>query len=325
MLGLVFHQVGRIVVKRIIDYMKAITMHDKIAICILAHTDPVHLSRLVKSFDFPFFDIFIHLDGKVGLESFSDVGKNCSQSEVKFIQRREICSWGGYSLVQAELNLYREVVSSGKNYHRAIFLSGLDYPIWSNEELHRYFTCDDREFISCGPMSQADIKRKIHRYNSLDMNRYMRFILRPLPANFGVKCVSFSFKDQVVSGPFCFGVQWKALTTECIQDILEIVDGNPQLEKIFKTSHAPDELLIPSILFPLNKYRERIVMRYSAPLLGYNRKAVIHFLNYDPVIQVFTADDFDKVYNSGKPFFRKARTGESDKLLDMIDSMREGT
>lgn len=73
----------------------AITMHDKIAICILAHTDPVHLSRLVKSFDFPFFDIFIHLDGKVGLESFSDVGKNCSQSEVKFIQRREICSWGG--------------------------------------------------------------------------------------------------------------------------------------------------------------------------------------------------------------------------------------
>lgn len=232
---------------------------------------------------------------------------------------------GGYSLVQAELNLYREVVSSGKNYHRAIFLSGLDYPIWSNEELHRYFTCDDREFISCGPMSQADIKRKIHRYNSLDMNRYMRFILRPLPANFGVKCVSFSFKDQVVSGPFCFGVQWKALTTECIQDILEIVDGNPQLEKIFKTSHAPDELLIPSILFPLNKYRERIVMRYSAPLLGYNRKAVIHFLNYDPVIQVFTADDFDKVYNSGKPFFRKARTGESDKLLDMIDSMREGT
>lgn len=48
-------------------------MQDKIAICILAHADPVHLARLVKSFDSPFFDIFIHLDGMVGLESFSCV------------------------------------------------------------------------------------------------------------------------------------------------------------------------------------------------------------------------------------------------------------
>lgn len=210
------------------------------------------------------------------------------------------------------------------HYHRAIFLSGLDYPIWSNEELCRYFTCDDREFISCGPMSPADVTRKIYRYNRFDTNRYMRFILRHLPANFGVKCVSFNFEGNLVPGPFCFGVQWKALTTECIRDVLEIVDTNPQLMKIFEHAYAPDELFFPSILFPLEKYKDRIVLRYAEPAGNYNGLAVIHFLNYDPGIQVFTADDFDKVYHSGKPFFRKARTGESDKLLDMIDSMREG-
>lgn len=66
--------------------------NDKIAICILAHTDHVHLARLVKSLDSPFFDIFIHLDGKVGLESFSNVEKSCSQSDLSlFVVGKNIC------------------------------------------------------------------------------------------------------------------------------------------------------------------------------------------------------------------------------------------
>lgn len=166
---------------------------------------------------------------------------------------------GRGSLVQAELNLYREVLSSKKHFHKAVFLSGLDYPIWLNEELHRYFSCYDREFISCGPMSQADVKHKIHSYNRFDTNRYMCFILRHLPTNFGVKCVSFNFDGNLVLGPFCFGVQWKALTTECIRDVLEIVDSNPQLMKLSEHTCTPDELFFLSILFPLEKYKDRIV------------------------------------------------------------------
>ena len=55
----------------------------------------------------------------------------------------------------------------------------------------------------------------------------------------------------------------------------------------------------------------------------YNEKALLHYLDYGEQIAVFTEKDYDKIIASGKLFLRKAVTGTSDALMDLLDKRRE--
>jgi hypothetical protein len=114
-----------------------------------------------------------------------------------------------------------------------------------------------------------------------------------------------------------FGGQWSSLTYECAKNVLQEMQTNKRLVKYFKTSYAPDELLIPTIVFNSSYAQNAIPIpnEYN----GLKNLTPLHYLNYTDCIWSYDESDFDTIMNSGKVFVRKVVSGKSEKLIDMIN------
>ena len=102
-----------------------------IAYLISAHTDPAQLRRLVLALH-PDAEFFIHIDSKSPLEQFT----SCLQlPRVHYISERVDVRWGTMREVQYQMNLIRAAVTFPRQFDRIFFLSGMDYPMWSNARI----------------------------------------------------------------------------------------------------------------------------------------------------------------------------------------------
>ena len=118
----------------------------KFAFIISAHNDPIHLKRMIESL--PQQSVFmVHIDAKSDLQQFTSI---IHDPRVHFAQRRTDVMWGSIGVVEAQMTLIRMALE----WHRQepvdylVSLSGLDYPLWSNERIESFFTAQKgREFI----------------------------------------------------------------------------------------------------------------------------------------------------------------------------------
>ena len=105
----------------------------KIAYLILAHNNLEHLKRLVKALNDDGIDFFIHLDKKVSTSISFD-----KESKINLVKNRIDIKWGGYSMVEATFMLLKTAYETGK-YDYYVLLSGVDYPIKSNQYIKSFF------------------------------------------------------------------------------------------------------------------------------------------------------------------------------------------
>ncbi|KAA6331968.1 hypothetical protein EZS27_019472, partial [termite gut metagenome] len=105
----------------------------RIAYIISAYKDATHLARLIEALG-DNADFYVHIDKKVSRKPFEKLLKD----KVTFVKSWWI-SWGGWNQVEYQKELIGAVINSGKPYDRIICLSGQDYPLWSNEHIHRFF------------------------------------------------------------------------------------------------------------------------------------------------------------------------------------------
>ena len=107
---------------------------------ILAHKNPEQITALISLLNDGNSYFFIHLDKKINIKSFEQIGQ---MEHCYFVENRERSRWGGFSLVQATLNglqeisTYMKIYNSSLNYH-CILLSGQDLPIRTNSEIHNF-------------------------------------------------------------------------------------------------------------------------------------------------------------------------------------------
>ena len=106
----------------------------KHAFLILAHSNPQFVARLVNSLVAPNHYFFIHIDKK-SKEDFSCLKQipNCT-----FLKKRVSCNWGGFSLVEATLNLLKEA-KAADNFSYFHLLSGTDYFCSTNEAFDKFW------------------------------------------------------------------------------------------------------------------------------------------------------------------------------------------
>jgi hypothetical protein len=107
----------------------------KIAHLILTHGSPLQLKRLVAKLLNPGTAVFIHVDLKTDINEylfFENI------PNVYLIKKRISVNWGGYSIVQATVNLCKEVIATGIDFDYLNLLSGQDYPIKSHEQIHQF-------------------------------------------------------------------------------------------------------------------------------------------------------------------------------------------
>lgn len=306
----------------------------KIAYIITAYTDALHLRRLVDSLNInrerATSDFYIHIDKKVDINPFLRAMERCS-SDVFWCKKRYRINWGGFFQVKSQYELLRMIFEESKRkYDRVVCLSGTDYPLWSNEKIVEVFHNNPyKEYIGGFCITTSHDKTQIKKVKDyhffrdialpLKLKRIIcgtsRFIFHYLPIHKPLYCIGDNGKEYDVYT----GSDYWALTYDCAKFVFEVMRDDQRLMKYFSTSFIPSEGVVNTIVFN-SKFKNNCSHQYEGYLYpGLELLTPLHHLQYKEAIKVYTLEDWNELKESDKMFFRKARTGYSDKLIEKIE------
>lgn len=239
------------------------------------YNEPELLARTVSKLQHPQAYFYIHVDGKKDIEPFL---KSLNRLPHVFFltgDARINVEWGDISMVQAELNLMRAVVSDTKEGY-CVLISGQDYPIKSTAYIHDYFAARyPAEFIHAEPLEQTEpVIRRI-------MNRHARwhwvtvagkFKIVILPWRF-VACSGWRFFDMRCLKKLCSwkmianccnlfftrrkfpadlhlyaSETWFEITTRTAERVLRKIEEHPEYMAYYRTFGLPEESMLQSII-----------------------------------------------------------------------------
>lgn len=294
----------------------------QLAFLISAHTDVAQLKRLIEALpDDSVF--FLHIDKKADINIFKQVFSG--DSRVRFIDHRVNVRWGSINEVEYQMELVRAALNSGEQYERLITLSGMDYPVWSKEQIVQFFEQDrEKEYLTAidvsFPWKMSAIYQQyffwIHKpdsgwkyYVSRGLGRMLRMlgIKKPLRKNIGGKTYKL-YK----------GAAWWAITPRLAKVILHEWDTNINLRDWLKHCMCPAELFAQTVVFNDNEWQARCMFdneKYSLPM--HTPLTYITWVNKE--IKTLDESNYDKIMQSNKMFCRKVVTGKSDALVEMIN------
>ena len=118
----------------------------KHAYLIMAHNNIENLKHLLHALDDDRNDIFLHIDKKMQLLNQEEIETWVRFSNIYFIKRNDI-RWGHNSLAMCEIALLEKATKTDQ-YHYYHLLSGVDFPIKSQNEIHKRLENQDGLFIS---------------------------------------------------------------------------------------------------------------------------------------------------------------------------------
>lgn len=294
---------------------------NRIAYIISAYTDAPHLARLVDALNDK-ADFYVHIDLKSDVRPFEEALGN----KVTFVPRHRV-SWGGWEQVEYQKELLGAVIRSGVPYDRVVCLSGQDYPLWSNEKIHRYFDEHiEREFIMginlthCQNRLQRSKITYYHLFRDLKWKNVWwknkcivasRHLMKWLSVR---KRPVTQINHQEVD--VYFGSDYWAITLLCARYIYEKLCSEKKMVCYFKTSFVPSELCIQTIVF--NSPFARQAFLYEGEFPGLAALTPLHYISYGKCIKTLTAEDWPALQQSGKMFCRKVVSKVSDELVDLV-------
>jgi hypothetical protein len=216
-----------------------------LAVVVLAHADPQHLQRLVKTLeDVP---VFLHCDARTAAPVYQQMVDRLPKRVT--VVRRIRTTLASWSLVRAELEALRAALAATSARHIAV-LSGADYPLASMEDLHRELQrWDGTSWIWNTPLPVPAWETPRHhdggmwrlRYRYLTRDDQVLFyrgyplrwpISRTVPPDLEVRANS----------------QWKIYARHHARTLLQIADTRPDLIRFWRTTLVPDETFVASML-----------------------------------------------------------------------------
>jgi len=300
---------------------------------ILAHKNPLQLSRMIERLDDGASKFFIHLDAKTPIEPFAACFEG---GHIRFIEPRERCVWGDFSIVRATVHLME---AASKEQGVFILMSGQDYPIQSQGYINAFLESNKGfDFIEIEPLEEKwkpkMVKDKLEHYHILHSeerghsNCYAPFAhcsvfqkLRTLThllkgrlsqKNFRLLC---SLPKRVA--PFerqYAGSQFWAFSERTFYAVLNYIrEHKAALEEYYKYTSSPDEIYFHSVLMDLVAKDSTIKLKEQITYVNYFRKN-----------NVFITEDFDKLTSAkGKLFARKFDADIDIEILNKLDSYQE--
>lgn len=295
----------------------------RIAYILSAYKDAPHLARLIAALDDD-ADFYVHIDRKADDRPF----RQLLEGKVTFVPSHWV-NWGGWEQVEYQKELLGAVLRSGVDYGRVVCLSGQDYPLWSNEEIHRHFDeHPDTEFIMglnltrCTDRAQRSKIVCYHFFRDLEWsNRWWkdkiivasRNLLKLLP----FRKPPYTYIDGKKVEVY-FGSDYWALTLPCARYVYGRLGSERRLVRYFKTSFVPSELCIQTLVF--NSPFGAHALLYEGAYPGLSGLTPLHYIEYGKAIKPLTSDDLPQLAHSGKMFCRKVVSGTSDKLVEALQA-----
>ena len=298
-----------------------------IAYLISAHTDAPQLARLIKALHSD-AEFFVHIDKKSDIRPFKSLilAKN-----VHFIGKRIDVRWGTLIEVEYQMALIQEAVNHPRRFDRIFFLSGMDYPLWSNERITQWLKAQgNKEILQGINMNTPYIKgqqhelytlsRPLFRLFSNEWNQRLSIICRKLLKVLGYR-KPLSFITKYESWNLYKGSAWWCISEDLARYVLDTYKQRSEIRRYFRDSFGQAETVIQTIAFNSPNWAPRCMLT-KGEYPGLDALTPLHFIIYDPVIKVMSAEDLPAMMASGRMFARKFRTGKSDRVIRMIESER---
>jgi len=260
-------------------------------------------------------DFFVHVDAKVPIEMFEPAEW---AHNVTFITERVKVYWAGFSVVQATLNLMAAAHALG-HYERYVLLNGLDYPIKPTSLIIEHLLENpEKEFIRFFDIEEADplYVELATRYHFFDAPRVL--VNRYYDLRKAAQTLARPFRKRLPR-PYrhCFGhMQW-ALTSNCVEYILDFDSRNSSLRAFYRTAFAPDERYLHTIVAN-SPFCDRA--GGIEPYTGFGTYRMANLHHIDPSLnKTFTEADYAELAASDKVFVKKITSEQSLELIRLID------
>lgn len=290
-----------------------------IAYLISAHTDAPQLKRLIDALH-PQAEFFVHIDSKSDLEEFTRLIKS---PRVHFIPQRVDVMWGTMLEVEYQMNLIRAAVAFPVHFDRIFFLSGMDYPLWSNERITQWLKeqegreilqgyCMDNPVLSPSQHQMYTVARPFSRHRKWAI--LQRIVRRAMGLRKGL-----SFYVDGNLWHLYKGSAWWCITEALASHVLNYYEHKEEIRDYFKDSFGPAETLIQTIALNSPKFRQRCILT-EGEYPGLAALTPLHFIDYNPVIKVMDETDYPRLTESGKMFCRKVVSGKSDELVRLLEN-----
>lgn len=296
-----------------------------IAFLISAHNDVEHLKRLIESLPKE-AEYFVHVDKKTDIMPFRN---NIVNHKVHFIDERYDIMWGSFMQVKYQMALIRAAMMYGRDFDYLFSISGLDYPLWSNDKIYQFVKDNKgREFLYATCLATKDRAKTVlyreyrflnnHSWKYGTLKSKFRVALRHIVKAIGIRkplTVELDGKES----PLYKGGSWWGISSALAKKVLAIYDNDEAFVHYFMTSFGPDETFVHTIAMN-TEFSSQCTFLEDADEL--EDLSPLTYIEYGKEIKVFTEQDYDTLMKSNKMFCRKTITGKSDKLLDMIDKTR---
>lgn len=307
------------------------------AFMVMAHTDYEQLIRLCEKLK-EYGDVFIHVDKNTSddyyanLKSFANTHNTSGCYKTIVVEKRVGVKWGAFSQVNAMRILLDNIFDKkSPKYDRIIYISGLDYPLYSRKELENLCIANTgSELMTVYNISRgadAAQRQKVTLYHYFrDINLTHRFLRKAIVGGTMLFLKYLGIRKKpfiIINGKrwdIYFSSQWFLLTHDCCEYVWENLRNNETLNAYFKTAKHPEESIVPTIVLN-SKYGEH-VREINSP--DFNELSVLHYLQYTDKIWTYDEKDFDSLMKSKKPFVRKLVSGKSEKLIEMINKCHDG-
>lgn len=291
----------------------------KHAYLIMIHEVSPIFYKLIVALDYKDNDIYVHVDKKMSEKEFDYINNLKRKGEVLysniyFVKRRKVY-WATINQTLAEIELFKKAVLKKYDYYHLI--SGSDFPIKSQAEIHKFFEENNgKEFVHFGTSNyQNDIQSRFNRYHFFVkqlgrdfrpgfwniMETYSAAIQRRLNIN-RLKNQSFSFYG---------GANWCSVTHDFAQ---YIVDNFKTYYWKYRFTRSSDESYKQTILMN-SHFKNNLYMKgFSDDYQSCVRK--IDWTRGNPY--VWRQEDYEELVDSQCMFARKFDVKIDDTIVKMI-------
>ena len=270
-----------------------------IAYFILVHRFPEQFKRLFKALYHPENHYLIHLDKKTGIGIYEDIEDFLTDFPNTYILESENVIWGGYSMVQAELNGMKYLLKLNLAWDFFINLSGQDYPLKSQKIIREYLTKNQgSNFIKIANQVTARPET---------MNRIENYFVETDNGFSGIPYKRAYLKDVI---PY-IGGQWMILTRGCCEFICNSEEVK-KFEDYYLNTFIADESFFQTVLMNTS---------FDGELINDDKRAIIWIPDGDIKLRpkTFTEDDIKFLLEGDNLFARKFDDNTDNNIIDSME------
>ncbi len=301
---IIYQEINRIIINLVVELITGITViirDMRVAYLIIAHNELNILNKLIELLDWSGNDIYILLDAKSDIIP-EDILNTTKFSKLTIYTPEISISWGGSTMIQAELYLMKQASQLSYDYY--CLLSGVDMPLKTQKHIHEMLaTNNGTEYVGIhkGWLAESgeDVRYKVYHLfrDAIGKTKGKRCFLRALERLLISIQQPFVNRQRSSNMLFEAGTQWWCITNSFCQYILS---KEQWIRDTFKYTRCCDEVFVQTLLVN-SEYYSHI---YKPEGTHYEQACrLIDFERGKPYI--WRSADYDELTNSDAWFARK--------------------